>query len=663
MKSCPKYSADVRSQPLEWHLSVLVALGWSQPLCLTVQANSKDRKSQLAIEYSYQVRESSPDTWIFWVHASSATRFKEGYRKIAERTKIAGWDNPEADILRLVNNWLCDEANGRWLMIIDNADDAGVFSYVADENKFGDKNNTTASTDALSEFIPQSQNGSILVTSRSRDTAFRITGDTRDIIMVNPMDEGLAMELLHKKLQGNFKEDDAKRLLDVLDYMPLAITQAAAFISQRTPHTTLSKYLQDLQKSDADRARLLNKHVTDTRRDGKASNSIIATWQISFENICKERPSAAQLLSLMCLFDRQGIPKLLLEHRYKESDEMEADFEDDIYTLCSYSLVGTNVDATEFEMHQLVQFSTKTWLELRNEIEKWKERFIVTMDEEFPVGKYENWAICQKLFPHVEKTLEYQPENQNYLARWASILFNAAWYADDKGNYDIAENMNRQALDAYGKALGLEHPSTLTSMANLALTYRNQGRWKEAEELDVQVMEIRKRVLGEEHPSTLTSMANLASTYRNQGRWKEAEELQAKELEICKRVLGEEHPSTLTSMANLASTFSDQGRWKEAEELEVQVMETSLRVLGEEHPSTLTSMNNLAFTWKAQGRDAEALKLMEKCVQLRTRILGVDHPNTLSSSTTWSLWRTESCLRHRYSEEQLHGLSNSIERP
>ena len=188
-------------------------------------------------------------------------------------------------------------------MIINNADDASIFSHPADESKAGNNNNTAASAEALSEFLPQSQNGSILVTSHSQDVAFRITGDTRDIITVNPMDEGVAMDLLHKKLQGDFNENDAKRLLHTLDYMPLAITQAAAFISQRGPHTTLFKYLQDLQKSDADRARLLNKHVTDTRRDGKASNSIITTWQISFENICKENPSASQLLSLMCLFD------------------------------------------------------------------------------------------------------------------------------------------------------------------------------------------------------------------------------------------------------------------------------------------------------------------------------------------------------------------------
>ena len=53
--------------------------------------------------------------------------------------------------------------------------------------------------------------------------------------------------------------------------------------------------------------------------------------------------------------------------------------------------------------------------------------------------------------------------------------------------------------------------------SNLASTFWNQGRWKEAEELLVQVMETFKRVLGQEHPDTLTSMANLASTYRNQG--------------------------------------------------------------------------------------------------------------------------------------------------
>ena len=44
-------------------------------------------------------------------------------------------------------------------------------------------------------------------------------------------------------------------------------------------------------------------------------------------------------------------------------------------------------------------------------------------------------------------------------------------------------------MKSYKRVLREEHPDTLTSMANLGLTYSNQGRWKAAESLEVQVME------------------------------------------------------------------------------------------------------------------------------------------------------------------------------
>ena len=63
---------------------------------------------------------------------------------------------------------------------------------------------------------------------------------------------------------------------------------------------------------------------------------------------------------------------------------------------------------------------------------------------------------------------------------------------------------------------------------------------------------------GTKHPSTLTSIANLAVTYSEQGKYDEAEELQLKVLDLHRKMLGPEHPNTLTSMANLAETCSDQ---------------------------------------------------------------------------------------------------------
>jgi len=70
-------------------------------------------------------------------------------------------------------------------------------------------------------------------------------------------------------------------------------------------------------------------------------------------------------------------------------------------------------------------------------------------------------------------------------------------------------------METRKRVLGLEHPNTLSSVANLTSTFWSQGRWKEAEELEVQVIEISARVLGAEHLNTLRSMANLALTYNN----------------------------------------------------------------------------------------------------------------------------------------------------
>ena len=70
--------------------------------------------------------------------------------------------------------------------------------------------------------------------------------------------------------------------------------------------------------------------------------------------------------------------------------------------------------------------------------------------------------------------------------------------------------------------LGQDRPDTLTSMANLAETYRNLARWKEAGGLEVQVAETRNGVLSQEHPDTLISLANFAYTWKSQGRLSEA---------------------------------------------------------------------------------------------------------------------------------------------
>ncbi|MCJ1282866.1 hypothetical protein MMC26_002192 [Xylographa opegraphella] len=588
-------------------------------------------KSQIAIEYAYQVQEESPTTWVFWVHASTRARFEEGYRRIVQATKMDGWDNPKADVLPLVRSWLCDKSNGRWVMVVDNADDSAVFFPLLGRAKAVEICNQGQAAEPLSDFLPQSPNGSILITSRSRDVARRLTGRGDHLVEVKPMDKGEALTLLQKKLSFNASEHNAIKLLEALDHMPLAITQAAAYIEHRAPRMTISRYIDEVRRNDHDRALLLTKDMGDDRRDGRASNSIIATWQISFAQIRKAMPMAARLLSLMSLFDKQGIPESLLHDRYWRDDGKEANFEDDIHTLTSFSLVEMSADGHEFEMHRLVQFSTKKWLELYDELEEWKEAYITLMDNSYPVGRHKNWAVCQALYPHAQAVVACRPAGRRRVEAWASILYKAAWYAKEMGKYKEAKEMSQDALEAQEAALGAEHPDTLTSVSILALVLQSQGKYEQAEDMNRRALEGREKALGKEHPSTLTSVSNLASVLRSQGKYEQAEDMNRRALEGYEKALGKEHPGTLTSVSNLASVLQSQGKYEQAEDMNRRALEGREKALGKEHPSTLTSVSNLASVLRSQGKYEQAEDKNRRALEGREKALGKEHPNTLTS--------------------------------
>ncbi|KAL9023934.1 MAG: hypothetical protein Q9196_006874, partial [Gyalolechia fulgens] len=550
-----------------------------------------------------------------------------------------------------------------WLLILDNADDPH-FLPEAGSAGWGRQGTSVDGEprQPMSAYLPQSQHGSILVTSRSKAVVLNLV-EEKDIIAVQPMAPPDALALFKTKLGSLGEDDNLPELAEALDFMPLAIAQAAAYISQRAPRYSVQRYLEDFRQSDRKRTSLLDYEGGQLRRDWEAKNSIIITWQISFEHIRQSRPSAADLLSLMSFFDRQGIPEVLLRKRAESGngdgsreerdehngrdDEKDTDgnvsecsqddgFEDDVQVLRNYSFVSVDANQT-FEMHALVQLATRTWLKANGQLEGWKQCYIKNLSTEFPTGDYENWAYCQVLFPHAKSAATQQPSGDGSLKEWASLLYNAAWYAHSKGSISEAINLSEMAMDVRMKILGQEHEDTLDSMNMAGEAYQLGGRWKDAEELNIRTMEIRKRVLGEEHPDTLNSVINLAITYSDQGRWKEAEELQVQAIEIKKRVLGEEHPNTLTSVNNLALTYGNQGRWEEAEQLEVQVVEIEKRVLGEEHPNTLSSVNNLALTYMDQGRWNEAEQLQVQVIEIWKRVLGEEHPNTLTSVNNLSL--------------------------
>ncbi|KAF2176648.1 hypothetical protein K469DRAFT_698326 [Zopfia rhizophila CBS 207.26] len=382
-------------------------------------------KSQLAIEYAHRVRRSSPDTWIFWVYASNSARLEEAFSDIAERVGLCSQPGAAVDIVVVVRKWLCNEANGRWLMIVDNVDDEITVESQKDGQSI-----------SLASLLPQSDHGAIVVTSRNADVARSLVGRQQDIIMIDTMTEGEAVELLQNKL-GDETRDGAIQLVKALDCIPLAIVQAAAYMNRLGPRMSVPKYLGEL-KGVEEQVQLLQKAAApDIRRDGKALNSVLATWQISFEYIRQKRPSAAYLLSFMSFFNQQGIPEFMIRH-YTDKDgegqddssdrrlkEEDVGFEEDVAVLRAFSLVATTQREDEFEMHGLVQLATRIWLRSTKAERGWHRAFIQAMAQEFPEGEYANWPKCQTLFPHVLPMVEQESLNIGKTDKWALLLNNA----------------------------------------------------------------------------------------------------------------------------------------------------------------------------------------------------------------------------------------------
>ncbi|CAG7934218.1 unnamed protein product [Penicillium olsonii] len=578
-------------------------------------------KTQTAIEYCYRVRESTPDMWVFWIHASNAARLEQGYQQIAAVAEIPGRDDPKTNIHQLVYHWLCDPGNGRWLMVLDNADDDSTFFSGNESNERG----------LLVSLLPQAAHGSILITSRNELAARNLVGMDGHVIKIQPMNEAESLALLRARIpapQPGESGEDEKALVQALEYIPLAITQAGSYIANRSSRVTVSRYLQLFRESESNQTHLLqHEDAKDLRRDPSIRYAVVTTWQLSFEQIHHERPAATDLLALMSMFDRQGIPEGLVR---ADSDGLQ--FEDAVAPLISYSLIRVELETGSFDMHRLVQLSVRTWLAIHLELAQWQEKSRAIMAEIFPNGQYESWNECQRLLPHAKEVTKpiCDTDDEDRLNA-ATILSNCGSFLDLQGAYEEAEAMHRRALETREKVLGREHRDTLTGLSNLGLVLSRQGKYEEAEAMHRRDLEGSEKVLGCEHPDTLTSVSNLGLVLSRQGKYEKAEAMHRRALEGSEKSLGHEHPDTLTSVSNLGSVLGSQGKYEEAEAMHRRALEGSEKLLGREHPSALTSVSNLGSVLGSQGKYEEAEAMQRRALEGYDEVRGREHVRTATS--------------------------------
>lgn len=412
-------------------------------------------------------------------------------------------------------------------MVLDNADDHNV----------------------LFDDLPQTSNGFILITSRDKLTARNLVGSYGNVILVEPMSVDDALVLLRAQIHvDQSSENEAAVLVKTLEGIPLAITQAGAYIASRTPRITVSTYLELFQESESNQEHLLKyDDAEDLRRDMSIRRPVITTWQISFNQIRHTTPAATDLLALMSMFDRQGIPEDLVNRR-----KNRLAFEDTVAPLMSFSLIRTEIGGQSFEMHRLIQLSIREWLNKQGQFHRWVKQGRQVMEEAFPSGNYETWTTCQMLLPHVKEVMQLKlGSDKDDLLNATGIANRCGWYLHLQGKYEEAEAMHRRALTIREKVLRADHPDTLTSVNNLGGALHGQGKYEEAEAMHRRALTGYEKVLGANHPNTLTSMWHLSYFWKEQGQDVKAVQLLQSCIQLQHQKLGPSHPHTMAASAML----------------------------------------------------------------------------------------------------------------
>lgn len=295
--------------------------------------------------------------------------------------------------LMLVKDWLSSEHSGKWLLILDNADDPDVFGSMNDHEK------------SLIPYLPRSSKGHILITSRFQRVALTLVSGGDSLIHVTPMTPQEAVSLLRTRVPDDRStESKAIELVKALDYLPLAIKQATGYII--ATNTSIKDYYRLFSKDDNYQRRLLEKTYGDISREthDDLQDSVILTWQISFDQIRLQRPAAAKVLSLMGTLNREGIPIDLLTGL--SVDELES--QEDIGILIQYSLISRTKDLVSFSMHRLVQLTIRIWLSSQGTLGEWQAEALRLVSKPISLAVDEKKIpTAQLYFPHASVVVDY----------------------------------------------------------------------------------------------------------------------------------------------------------------------------------------------------------------------------------------------------------------
>jgi tetratricopeptide (TPR) repeat protein len=592
--------SDYFSDPLN-HLQTLrkqlLAQGETAVLAkANVQGMGGVGKTQLALKYSHDFRESYAGVW--WFSAETQGGLESDCLLFCEKQGILVAKNePPGNAVR---DWLAGQE--KWLLVYDNAEDVKM----------------------VRSFLPHSGKHHVLLTSRNPHW------DGMKSLPLGVWNEEQGMLFLRARLERAHGNDGELRALSkALDGLPLALEQACAYILSRK--VSVANYIAALTKHEM-AARLL------AREDAAGCpRSVLATLSLAFDQLSE---AAQELLRLCGWMAAEPIPAYLFTEQVDELPAaLQAAVQDEIvwrdtlaelerYALCQVAPMvltdhvgnpGEEVDCLSF--HRLTQAAARVGGHGRETL--------LILDLPYECWELKNWPRCKALLAHVVYMDENYQEQWDVAGHLGLLLGKLATYQQyGPALFQTALPLFQRALAIAEKAQGPEHPDTGTYLNNLAFLYKTTGDYNAALPLYQRALWIVEKAKGPEHPDMGTSLNNLAELYRATADYDSALPLYQSALAIAEKAKGLEHPATALCLNNLALLHFDTFNYDAALPLYKRALAIAEKAQGPEHPDMGTYLHNLAGLYKATGNYDGALSLFQRALAIAEKAQGSAHPST-----------------------------------
>ncbi|WP_433310117.1 tetratricopeptide repeat protein [Micromonospora sp. CA-269861] len=554
---------------------------------------------------------------VWWVSAANATALQTGMRQL-----VADLGASDHDIQRAWSGltgapdllWtLLSAVPGRWLLVIDNADDTRLLGL--------DGEPVTAARGWVRP-VPN-RRGLLLVTTRDGDPELWNTSWCRlhQITMLSASD-GAAVLIEHAgKHAGGVRE--AVALSQRLGGLPLALGLAGRALADaqllRLPGipTTFAAY----------------QAAIDPLGESSIGEAVSRTLEMSLDLLDNRGLSEARsLLWLLATFADAPISTGLLGSPLNPRDTQEI-----LRALATLGLITVEhgeSDAASLRLHPLIRAATDPVAQLS---------LAVTLLAGFADGDPDDsgqWPKWQAVAPHAFHLLTQaaRTTDTDLIIRAACIAENAARHLNATGLYAVALDHLNALRSIREREQGAHHPDTLTTRYRQAYTTGFAGDPAAARDRFAALLSVQERALGAGHPDTLDTRNQLARWTGETGDIVAARDQYAALLPVHERILGPEHPATLASRQGLAQWTGRAGDSAAARDQFAALLPVRERVLGDEHPDTLATRHRLA-QWTGWSGDARAARdLLIGVADSCRRVLGAEHPDCLYAQHDLARW-------------------------